>query len=110
MDLNLVLGAITIAATGFGIWGLVFYRKNGNGKHPPAEPPLAVSESVERDLWQVEKLAEVLQPLAGLPGRMEQAFQYMAEGQMECIQEQRMTEPPPPAWPPEMVPLFERLV
>jgi len=118
MDVNLLLGAMTVAATGFGIWGLVF-RKNGNDQHPPAN----VTQLLQRDLWQVEKLAEVLQPLATLPNRLETTFQqHLAAAQaqeppdwslhlmehLEYIQE-RMSEPVPPAWPPGLAASLERI-
>jgi len=97
MDANLVLGSITagIAVT-FGVWGLVLYRKNGHGPEP------SVSQEVKRDPWQVDKLAEVIQPLAALSGKLEQTFRQLAEAQAR--------EPEaPPEWSARMLEDLEHI-
>ena len=78
MEANLLLGMSSlILAAGAGATMLVLHRRNGNGngKHPE----LSVSEEVKRDLWQVDKLAEVLEPLAHLPVRLEQSYRHLME-------------------------------
>jgi|SRR5215472_8899286 len=102
MDANLLLGTTGLVGTAFGVWGLMLQwdkRKNGNGSHPVELAPQGLVES------------EVAQSVRELPQKIEQGLTPVLERALERIEAQAETpaEVSPPAWPPEMVSLFERL-
>lgn len=61
MDINLLLGATGVLGMGAGVWALVFYRKNGNGKHLPPDP------TVYRDTALLENHVPPLQLVPNEP-------------------------------------------
>jgi len=135
MDVNLLVGAATVAAAeGFSVWGPVF-SKNGNGhskelqEHYAAamEQELATSQKLKTvPDWRLERdlaLKELVDRLDYLPVRIEQAFRHSLEAQSQEPQippewsarmredlehiNDRLSEPP--LFPPELERSLNRL-
>lgn len=125
MILDVLMGTVGVVGMASGVAALVFYRKNGNGKHLPPDPTvyrdsqIAKPEPVQVQ-WPPELaalLTHITERLEGSLVRLESASQpkepewaMQMSQDMEHIND-RMSEPVPPVtWPPELVPLVERLV
>src|SRR5215831_9468962 len=109
MDVSLLLGATTLAATGFGIWGLVFHRKNGKETiTAPWPPELAallthITDRLDTSLQRLDEASRTAQ-VAEVKETPDWSIHLMEH--LEYLQEHMTTrEPAPPrAWPPELVP------